>query len=190
MWGVDPQWTRTLIWAMWLNQHWMRLQVSHWGISQVKPNAHYTTKAFIYKPFRFQSQTRSFNFIILLYFSLFSHRLAHESRFSTCHPPNNIEKGLPLFWEMWAAVWCDCCYTLAAIDTHCFVGYIIRLLSTTLYIKRSFCLVVCVWLMADVCFYSVCSLAPSKCIITVYFLSWQCQNSSICLSTAAPSPFP
>lgn len=57
--------------------------------------------------------------------------------------PNNMEKGNPLFWEMWAAVWCFWCCTLAAIDTHCFVGYILRLLSTTLYIKGSLCLVVC-----------------------------------------------
>lgn len=89
MWGVGPQWSGTLIWAMWLNQHWMRLQVSHWGIPQlyfqVKPNAHYTTKAFIYKSFGFQSQSKSFNFIILPDCSLFSHRLAHESQFSTCH---------------------------------------------------------------------------------------------------------
>ncbi len=188
MWGVGPQWSGTLIWAMWLNQHWMRLQVSHWGISQVKPNAHYITKAFIYKSFGFQSQTRSFNFIILPDCSLFSHRLTHESRFSTCH--QTTWREVFHCFEMWAAVWCFWCCTLAAIDTHCFGGYILRLLSTTLYIKGSLCLVVCVWLMADVCFYSACSLTPSKSIITVYFLSWQCQNSSIYPSTAVPSPFP
>ncbi len=141
MWGVGPQWSGTLIWAMWLNQHWMRLQVSHWGISQVKPNAHYITKAFIYKSFGFQSQTRGFNFIILPDCSLFSHRLTHESRFSTFH--QTTWREVFHCFEMWAAVWCFWCCTLAAIDTHCFGGYILRLLSTTLYIKGSLCLVVC-----------------------------------------------